>query len=77
MVTLSNRDQTVVAREIAHWRTRGSFGKFHNVVKYIRASTLRRQGFNIIVKVIVGQNQAVIRDNTIGGGVEEKSECLY
>ena len=45
IVTLSNRDQTAVAREMALWRQKGSFGKFHNVVKHIRASYIREEQF--------------------------------
>lgn len=44
-MTLSNRDQLAVQQEMQLWRKRGSFGKFHNVVKHIRNSPLRRQKF--------------------------------
>ena len=54
VLTLSNRDQAAVQEEMKLWRTRGSFGKFNNVVKYIRASPLRRQKLEAILRALVG-----------------------
>lgn len=50
IATLTTRDQLAVQAEMAHWRQRGSFGKFHNVVKWVRAGTLRRQRFEGLLK---------------------------
>jgi hypothetical protein len=52
---LTHRDQEVVAREQALWRSRGSFGKLHNVVKYVNASPQRRQDFQAILEMTVTQ----------------------
>ena len=50
------------------WRTRGSFGKFHNLVKHIKGSTLRRQKLEAIIAALCGQNIAV--DESVGGGYD-------
>ena len=52
---LTHRDQEVVAREQALWRSRGSFGKLHNVVKSVNASPQRRQDFQAILEMTVTQ----------------------
>jgi hypothetical protein len=56
---LTYRDQAAVAREQSLWRSRGSFGKLHNVVKHIKASPQRRQDFQAITEMII--TQAVTR----------------
>jgi hypothetical protein len=58
VMTLSNRDQTAVEREMKLWRTRGSFGKFHNLVKHIKGSALRRQKLKAIIVALCRQNIA-------------------
>ena len=64
VMTLSNRDQTAVQTEMKLWRTRGSFGKFHNFVKYVKASSLRRQKLDSII-------QAISQQINIEGGMED------
>jgi hypothetical protein len=59
--TMTARNQSAVQKEMALWRKKGSFGKFHNVVKYIRASPQREQRFNALLELAVAQ---------IGVGVE-------
>ena len=39
VVELVNDQQQAAEQEMNFWRKKGSFGKFHNVVKYIRDST--------------------------------------
>jgi hypothetical protein len=55
---LTIRDEQALIREQSLWRTRGSFGKFHNVVKFIRASYLRRREFQAVVEMVVAQSIA-------------------
>ena len=56
VVVLTARDQAAATREMNHWRKRGPFGKFHNVVKYIRASPQRRQRLERYVRAIADKN---------------------
>ena len=69
IVTLSNRDQTAVAREMAFWRQKESFGKFHNVVKHIRASHIREEQFQRFIGVAMASGGG----GGGGGGVDSKS----
>ena len=55
VVVLSNRDQAAATREMNLWRKRGPFGKFHNVVKHIRASPQRRQRLERCVRAIADE----------------------
>jgi hypothetical protein len=55
---LSGRDQVAIAREQALWRSRGSFGRLHNIVKWMRASPQRRQEFEMVIKMVVSQAKA-------------------
>ena len=64
---LSIRDQAAIAEEQRLWRKMGLFGKFHNVVRFIRASHNREQSFNGVVKMLVEQAEAQWAD--IRGGV--------
>jgi hypothetical protein len=53
----------------------GSFGKFHNVVRFIRASHNREQSFNGVVKMLVEQAEAQWADMRGGvGGVGAVAE---
>jgi hypothetical protein len=60
VVTLTARNQQAVQREMALWRKRGSFGKLHNVIRYIRGSSLREQTFRAYIDVVVEQNGGVV-----------------
>ena len=66
MITLSNRDQAAVQQEMKLWRSRGSFGKFHNIVKHIKGTSLRRQKLEAIIMAVGRQ---VGHNITVGGGV--------
>jgi hypothetical protein len=75
VMTLSNRDQTAVEREMKLWRTRGSFGKFHNLVKHIKGSALRRQKLEAIIAALCGQNTAV--DEVVAGDEGHDADGMY
>ncbi len=62
---LTTRDSEQVAAEQALWRQRGSFGKFHNVVKFIRASPQRRQEFQAVVEMIVSQREVRSKSDVV------------
>lgn len=57
---LSTRDQTAAKKEMGHQRKRGLFGRFHNIVKHIRASVLRKQRIDACVRVIAAEIEAVV-----------------
>ena len=51
--TQTARNEDAVLAEFQHWRKMGSFGKFHNVVKHIRASAQRRQRFDTLLMACI------------------------
>ena len=52
---VSIRDQTAIAEEQNLWRTKGAFGKLHNLIKFVRASPQRQQAFQYEVDSEVGR----------------------
>jgi hypothetical protein len=44
------RDQRFLETEQEKWRRQGPVGKFHNIAKFIRASTQRRKEFSSVIK---------------------------
>jgi hypothetical protein len=62
---IDRRDLDAVTREQRLWRSRGSFGKFHNVVKYIRGSAQRGLRFRAMIQVEVDRRQRVV-GNDVG-----------
>ena len=54
------RDKQQLMREQRIWRSKGAFGKFHNLVKYIRATSQRRQEFKAIIEIILKSSKDII-----------------
>ena len=48
------------------WRSRESFRKFHNIMKHIKGTSLRRQKLEAIIMAVGRQ---VGHNITVGGGV--------
>lgn len=71
VMTLSNRDQIAVQEEMQRWRRRRSFGKFHNVVKHIRNSPIRRQKFERLLMGFISP-QVDVGVASIQSGVDGK-----
>jgi len=57
VVELSERDQQAVEIEMARWRKRGSFGKFHNICRWMGASYIRSQRFKSYINMVLTRRQ--------------------
>lgn len=52
------RDEHLLPREQAKWRSKGPIGKFHNIVAHIRRSPQRRQEFKVEVEGSINRARA-------------------
>ena len=89
VVALSDQEADTVQEEMRLWRTRrGAFGRFHNIVKHIKSSTLRRQRFEEIIKMVVVQQrtererlererleQPMDAANMAAAGIDAEGQC--
>jgi hypothetical protein len=75
VVVASTRDNAAAKREMEIWRKRGPFGKFHNIVKHIRASPLRKQRFETFIRGVVEERETFGR-GLIGGMEFASSKCV-
>ena len=73
--TATLRDYEAAQREMALWRKKGAFGKFHNIVKFIRASPQRRQRFqSAVAMVLSNREQGVVEGGVPISGSSSKSD---
>ena len=72
---VSTRDNAAARREMEIWRKRGPFGKFHNIVKHIKASLLRKQRFKTFIRGVIKERETFGR-GLIGGIEFAAGKCV-